>query len=113
MSTRLWLAVVVLFIPSLVTAADLPRVQKVERQPLAAQAKRVVEALDFLGEPLSAEDVKALQLATGNPDQGQGVEAIQGLLDRRCVAGVELTEDGKLAIQQGPAKIDLVEQGWR
>src|SRR5437879_2210834 len=33
-------------------AADLPRVTKVELQPLAAQVQRVADALDFVGNPL-------------------------------------------------------------
>jgi hypothetical protein len=35
-------------------AADLPKVSGVEAQPLAAQVRRVVEALDLLGQPLVA-----------------------------------------------------------
>ena len=39
-------------------AADLDRVKKVDLQPLAAQASRVVEALNRLGAPLPAADRK-------------------------------------------------------
>jgi len=113
MSHRLCLVVALLSLPAFVGAADLPKVEKVERQPLSAQAKRVTEALAFLGEPLSAEDVRALELAAGNPDQPEAIAALQAILDKRCVVGVKVLDDKKLEILPGPAKLDVVEQGWR
>ena len=41
-------------------AAALPEVSGVELQPLAAQVKRVTEALDYLGAPLSPAKQQAL-----------------------------------------------------
>ena len=44
-------------------AADsptLPIVKNVELQPLVAQVRRVIEATDYLGSPLSAADKKTL-----------------------------------------------------
>ncbi|HEY7155933.1 MAG TPA: hypothetical protein VH575_18360, partial [Gemmataceae bacterium] len=87
------------------TAAELPKV-KVERQPLAAQVRRVSEALTLLGEPLSDADRKALRDA-------DNVDAIQTVLDKRCLAGVHITADKKLETQPGPAKPQLAERGWR
>src|SRR4051812_22001022 len=69
-------------------AADLPKVVKVELQPLAAQARRVADALDFLGEPLPDAEKKALADAAR-------VEAIQDVLDKHCLAGVRLTAQGQ------------------
>jgi hypothetical protein len=94
--------------------ADLARVKKVELQPLAAQARRVADALHRLGEPLSARDLKALAAAA--EDEKRGVETIQATLDRRCLAGVYL-DKGKgaptLRLVRGPASPDLAEGGWR
>jgi len=91
-------------------SADLPKVSKVELQPLAAQAKRIVETLDLLGSPLPEADKKTLESA-------KDVAAIQAVLDRHCLAGVRLPDklDGKteLKVQEGPARPDLAEQGWR
>jgi hypothetical protein len=90
-------------------AADLPTVKKVEFQPLAAQAKRVAEALDLLGSPLSDADKKALTAA-------KTVEEIQAVLDKHCLAGVKIAKDGdklKLDTVAGPAAPELAEQGWR
>src|SRR5262245_276148 len=104
---------VCLILTTPLSAADLPKVKKVDLQPLAAQAKRVVEALDLLGSPLTDADKKALAAA-------KDVEAIQAILDKYCLAGVRLTPAGGLnppqpilEIMAGPAKPELAEQGWR
>src|SRR6266542_6027184 len=41
--------------PATETPVLLPLVEKVEAQPLLAQARRVAEAMDYLGSPLSNE----------------------------------------------------------
>jgi hypothetical protein len=92
------------------TAADLPKVKKVDLQPLAAQAKRVADALDLLGSPLAEAEKKAIAAA-------KDVEVIQTILDKHCLAGVTL-RDKVVATQLpgmevGPAKPELAEQGWR
>jgi hypothetical protein len=92
-----------------VTAAELPRVTKVELQPLAAQVKRVVEALDFIGSPLDAKDKAALDTAVN----GKDVAALQRILDGHCLAGVRITAADKVETFPGPAKPQLAEQGWR
>jgi hypothetical protein len=102
-----------------VRAEDLPKVEKVELQPLAAQAERVADALEVLGEPLSEADRKALKDAAKSADKAKGVAAIQAILDKRCLAGVRIQppEQGKpqdiMRCQVGPAKPELAETGWR
>jgi hypothetical protein len=97
-------------------AADLPKVKKVELQPLGAQGKRLVEALDYLGAPLPIDDKEVLTAAAANKDQAAGVEAIQAVLDKHCLAGVRIEGTAaapKLQVQAGPAKPELAENGWR
>ena len=53
----------------------VPRVGKVELQPLAAQAVRVADALDRLGEPLTPADRKAIMAAKGEKDHAKGCMA--------------------------------------
>jgi hypothetical protein len=93
-------------------AADLPKVSKVELQPLAAQVRRVVEALDLLGSPLPESDKVALRAAADDKDHAKAIDAIQTILDKHCLAGVHLA-GGKCTLQPGPAKPELAEQGWR
>jgi hypothetical protein len=99
-------------------AAELPKVTGVELQPLAAQAKRVREALEFIGSPLAAADARSLQAAAAGRDQARAVESIQTVLDKYCLAGVQirpLPAQGTFSLQAeaGPAAPRLAEQGWR
>jgi hypothetical protein len=89
-------------------ADELPKVKNVEFQPLAAQAKRVADALEFLGTPLADADKKALTAAAD-------VVAIQDVLDKHCLAGVRISGDKPPRVETvpGPAKPELAEQGWR
>ncbi len=96
-------------------ASRVPLVSKVELQPLAAQAVRVAEALDFLGSPLSPADrrqVTALGLA-GSPDPAAQVERIQRALDRYCLCVVNINPESRVKVAPGPAKLDLAQHGWR
>src|SRR5437879_2025569 len=92
------------------TAQELPIVQKVEHQPLAAQVIRGLDALKLLGEPLPAgEDAELRRLASGSG----GVDGIQKLLDRHCLLGININPESRVKVVEGPAKPELVEQGWR
>ncbi len=98
-------------------ADDLPKVAKVDHQPLAAQAVRVADALDLLGAPLS--DAEKKTLADAAKDKTNGVATIQMLLDKHCLAGVDIQATDSnpkkttLRILAGPAKAELAEEGWR
>src|SRR5438552_3087341 len=93
-------------------AGELPAVTKVELQPLAAQAQRVADALDFLGVPLTEAEKKALQAGATEKDAARAVRAIQEVLDPHCLAGVRITADA-VETRPGPARPLLAEQGWQ
>jgi hypothetical protein len=113
------LALAVLLALAIPAAADLPKVTKVDLQPLAAQARRIDEALKLLGAPLSEDDRSALQAAASETDPAKGVAAIQTILDKHCLAGVQIRKPAQgggaptVTTQAGPAKPELAEQGWR
>ena len=109
---RLFLASAVFAFYLPVAVAELPKV-KVERQPLAAQARRVSDALALLGEPLADTERQAILDAATAADENRAVETIQAVLDKRCLAGVHITADKKLETRAGSAKPRLAEQGWR
>ena len=88
-------------------AQQLPVVTSVDHQPLSAQVSRLLEALQFLGEPLPAEETAELKQPTTT------VAEIQKILDRHCIAGVEINPESRVKVQEGPAKAELIEQGWR
>jgi hypothetical protein len=109
---RLLLTVAVVVVTCSAYADELPKV-KVERQPLAAQARRVSEALALLGEPLTDDERQAIRDAATASDENKASETIQTIFDKRCLAGVHITADKKVETQAGPAKPQLAEQGWR
>jgi hypothetical protein len=86
--------------------AALPIVDNVELQPLASQAKRILEASDYLGSPIAKEDRAAIEKAGSAQD-------IQRALDKYCLFGVHINPEMRVKVAQGEAKPALVEQGWR
>jgi hypothetical protein len=91
---------------------DLPMVVDVEFQPLSAQARRVSEALEMLGEPLAREDKVKLTEATDSAGGTQAIKTIQRVLDPRCLIGVEINAESRVKAGQGPARPRLVQNGW-
>jgi hypothetical protein len=101
-----------LLFPS-VLAAETMNVEGVELQPLVAQVKRLVEAMDYLGEPFSAEDKQALERAADEEDEGRALVAIQTILDRRTLAYINISPESRVSVRRGPTDATLVEKGWR
>lgn len=97
----------------LCAAEELPVVTKVEYQPFAAQVARLMQALDMIGEPLPAAERAQLQKLLEGQASAKAVEEMQNILDKHCLAGVEINPESRVKVQQGPAKPELVEQGWR
>jgi hypothetical protein len=112
-----WVSLLVSLAPAVwVSAAEtsaLPLVQGVEWQPLAASVRRLNEALEFLGAPLSPQDQEALEQALASSDGDSASERVQGLLDPRCLCAVNISPESRVKVAAGPAKPELVEQGWR
>ncbi|MBI3471119.1 MAG: CehA/McbA family metallohydrolase [Candidatus Solibacter usitatus] len=106
------IAIAVLGLSAALFAQELPIVTGVEHQPLAAQVLRVIEALQFLGEPLPGADAAELRrLAEGSGSAA--VAGMQKILDRHCLVGVQINPESRVKVLEGPAKAELVEQGWR
>src|SRR5581483_7356196 len=91
---------------SALAAQELPVVSNVEFQPLAAQAERVADALEITGEPLPPAERRDLKSA-------KTVADIQKVLDRHCLVGVNINPESRVKVQEGPARPELMEQGWR
>ncbi len=91
----------------------LPRVMDVEFQPLAAQVKRVAQALDLLGSPLTKGEQEALDRASSATDPAAGVSQIQEVLDPLCLAMVDINAESRVKVAEGPAPKKLMQQGWR
>jgi hypothetical protein len=99
-------------------AADssvLPLISGVERQPLAAQVNRLIEALDYVGAPLSAKERAALEeaISPGQTDFDPVAVRVQQILDPHCLVLVDINPEMRVKVTQGAAKPELVEDGWR
>jgi len=92
---------------------ELPLVGGVEAQPLAAQARRVAEALALAGAPLGAERIAALESALAGADPDHVVERIQRALDPLCLAFVHVNPESRVSALPGPAERELAQDGWR
>ncbi|HEY0173628.1 MAG TPA: CehA/McbA family metallohydrolase [Pyrinomonadaceae bacterium] len=90
-----------------------PQSDEVEAQPFVAQARRLVEAMEYLGEPFSPEDRRAIERAAEDEDTARGVAAMQSVLDRRVLLRVEISPESRVRVARGRAEATLVEAGWR
>lgn len=97
-----------LILPLTVHAADVELVRGVEGQPLAANTKRLTEALTFLGAPLSNELLTQLASAQKERDS----VAVQDLLDPHVSFVVSLNPEVRVKVQRGPAKATLQQGGF-
>jgi hypothetical protein len=84
-----------------------------EVQPLAAQARRLIEAFAFLGEPFPADALSALRHAETRASGEEIRSAIERLFAPRCLVDVRINPEGRVSLERGPAEARLVEQGWR
>jgi len=99
---------------SLASAQSLPVIANVDHQPFAAQVLRLLDALSVVGEPLPADETAELRRLAGTPaDRVQAVAEMQRVLDRHCLVFVNINPESRVKVQEGPAKPELVEQGWR
>jgi len=101
------------FTPLAAMAEPLPLVTEVEWQPLAAQVRRIVQALELVGEPLDADEQKAIEAALAETDAAKGVKSVQAVLDPLCLVGVSINPESRVKVQAGQAPAKLVQQGHR
>ncbi len=97
--------------PAFVDGADLDPVLGVEPQPLIAQARRVVEALAYIGRPLSAAETATLSAAWAKGDVA-AVDAIQKVLMPHVLVAVHINPESRVKVAAGPAKPECVQAGW-
>jgi hypothetical protein len=90
-----------------VRAADLP-VVAVDGQPLGANARRVLQALDTLGRSLPAEQVTRIDAAARKRDSA----AIQALLDPHVLLAVAINPESRVKVLRGPAAAELQQGGY-
>ena len=111
-SMRLLLLLATL-VPTPASAQDLALVEGIEAQPLAAQARRVAQALELAGAPLSPERLADLNAAVEAGDEAAVVAGVQRALDPLCLAAVHVNPESRVKVAPGPAPRELAQDGWR
>ncbi|MGQ0637470.1 MAG: CehA/McbA family metallohydrolase [Planctomycetaceae bacterium] len=106
-------ALLMALVTPVLEAAEFLKVVDVEAQPLGAATARLIEALDYIGAPLSPADRQALQAALKESDAGKLIAGVQTVLDPYCLAGVTINPESRVSVIEGPVKKELVQQGWR
>ena len=110
-STFFCCALLLIVFPVRAAETALPSVQNVEWQPFVAQVKRVIEAMDYQGSPLSEPDRRALETILGQTNNA--ADRVQEILDRHCLFFVNINGEMRVKVSQGLASPELLEQGWR
>ena len=90
-------------------AAALP----VPLQPLAQQAHQMENAMAYLGQPFSAEEISKIDQAVAEPNESKAVERLQNVLDAHVLAVVQINAESRVKVEAGPAQPELVEAGTR
>ncbi|MCC6417196.1 MAG: CehA/McbA family metallohydrolase [Gemmataceae bacterium] len=81
---------------------------EVEGQPLAANVRRLDQALEYLGAPLPADARKAILAACADRD----ADRLQRLLDPHVLLAVHLNPEVRVKVARGPAKATLQQAGY-
>ncbi len=94
----------------LIAAEPLPSVApvEVEGQPLAANVRRVMQALDFLGAPLPVEVRGSLEAAVA----AQDAPRIQQVLDPRVLCVVSINPEWRVRGERGSGPAALQQGGY-
>ena len=85
----------------------------VELQPLIAQVRRLVDAMEYLGEPFSAWDLDRINAAAGMTDDTRALDEFQKILDPYCLVSVRINPESRISVERAAAPARLVEHGWR
>ncbi len=80
----------------------------VEGQPLAANVKRIAEAMEMLGHPLPANLSKSLATTIASRD----AMAIQRQLDSFVLLQIHINPEARVKVQRGPAKAELQQDDY-
>jgi hypothetical protein len=80
----------------------------VEGQPLAAAARRLTQALQFLGTPLPDGEIAALEPAL----EARDAKKIQKVLDPHVLLVVSLNPEARVKVARGPAPAVIQQSGF-
>ncbi len=102
------LIVVVSLLVGVVAVADELSPQKVEGQPLAANVRRVGQALELVGQAWPREFAASIDAAAKERD----ADALQALLDRHVLLVVAINPESRVKVLRGPAPAVIQQGGY-
>ena len=112
--TRMGSTSIVIFALTVIAGAQASQsAAGVPLQPLAQQAHQIENALEYLGQPLSAEEVSKIDEAVTDPNESKAVARLQSVLDAHVLAVVSINAESRVKVEAGPATPELVEAGTR
>ena len=82
-------------------------------QPLALQVRQLEEAMNYLGQPFGAADLRSIHEAIARPDETTAVHALESILDAHVLLTVDINPESRVKVEEGTAKPELVEAGTR
>ena len=97
----------VLLLSTLAFGQNVP-IREVAGQPLGANATRLTQALEYLGQPLDATTAKKIRSAA----QERNSALIQQILDPNVLFVVSLNPEVRVKVARGPAKARLTQAGY-
>ena len=87
---------------------EVPMVSDVDGQPLGANAKRLISALEYLGRPLAEKNSRDLKAAA----EARDAEKIQQILDKLVLFVVDLNPEVRVKVRRGPGSTTLQQGGF-
>jgi hypothetical protein len=96
------------FVATAVTAPPATPRAAVEGQPLGANIERVVQALDYLGAPLTA----SLRADLARASRARDAARLQELLDAQTLLVVQINPEARVKVARGPAPARLQQAGY-
>lgn len=84
-----------------------------EIQPLVAHVRRVVEAVEWAGQPLPESTRTRLDRACNEENAQTAGLAIQAILDPLCWGTLDLAASGGIRVSSAVPSLLLVEKGWK
>jgi hypothetical protein len=86
---------------------------QVPLQPFAQKVRQVETSLAYLGQPLARNDGDAINHAIGNVDETAAIEQLEQILDKYTLVIVDINPEGRVKVQGGSVRPELVEAGTR
>lgn len=105
---RILVPLALLAITPFAAAQKLEVVGDVEPQPLAANATRLAQAMEFLGTPLPKETADAVAAVAKEPD----ARKVQEALDPLVMVLVSINPESRVKVARGPAPAVLQQHGF-